>query len=165
MKITDQYVFFWGDDDPFSNFYPAQTPITFGGKVITFRTSEHAFMYTKAMYFSDSETADLVLKASHPLNAKKLGRQVKNFNDELWTMVSMNAMFDANWGKYSSNDHLKTVLLETGDKIIVEASPYDRIWGVGLGENDPKILDQKQWRGQNKLGKVLMKVREKLRKT
>jgi ribA/ribD-fused uncharacterized protein len=77
----------------------------------------------------------------------------------------MNAMFDANWGKYSSNDHLKTVLLETGDKIIVEASPYDRIWGVGLGENDPKILDQSKWRGQNKLGQVLMKVREKLRKS
>lgn len=163
MKITDEYVFFWGDDDIYSNFYITPTPMVIGGKTIMFRSSEHAFMYIKALYFCDLKSADLIIKTSHPYDAKKIGRKVKNFNDILWSAISMTVMYDVNLAKFSHTEILRQCLLETGDRIIVEASPYDKIWGIGLAENDPKALDQSNWKGKNNLGKVLMQLRETLK--
>jgi ribA/ribD-fused uncharacterized protein len=163
MKITPEFIFFWGDEDPFSNFYPAKVEIEIGYTMMTFPTTEHAFMYLKAMYFEDNNTARKILAAETPLAAKQLGRQVKNFDAKLWDMISYRVMYDVNFAKYSKNPEFKEALLLTGDREIVEASPYDRIWGVGLGENDLKILTKSNWRGQNKLGKVLMDVRKALK--
>jgi hypothetical protein len=85
-------------------------------------------------------------KSSHPYDAKKIGRKVKNFNDTLWSAISMTVMYDVNLAKFSHTEILRRCLLETGDRIIVEASPYDKIWGIGLAENDPKALDQSNGR-------------------
>ena len=73
-------------------------------------------------------------------------------------------MYDANLYKYLQNEYLKKLLFQTENKILVEASPYDKIWGVGLGPTDKKIIDKNKWKGLNKLGKILMKVRENINK-
>lgn len=151
MKITDTHIYFWGSH--FSNFFP----IEFNYKGYTFPTTEHAFMWEKARFFNDSEIAELILKAEHPNGAKALGRKIKNYDNNQWNEVRFDVMYKVNRSKWQT---LKDILIKTGNKIIVEASPMDKIWGVGLSENDPLILDEKNWKGQNLLGKVLMKIRD-----
>ena len=92
-----------------------------------------------------------------------MGREVKNFNSDEWLKVSYQIMVDVNYAKWSSNIKLKQLLLSTGDKTIVEASPFDKIWGIGLHWSDDRVLDEKKWEGMNLLGKCLMQVREKLK--
>lgn len=168
MRVTDTHVFFWGDE--FSNWYDCQ----FKYKGLTFYNSEQAFMWEKAMYFDDIDIADLILKTHNPKENKKLGRKVKNFNTELWMVVSYPIMVAINIAKYSqgekSNDskyfksrRARTALLDTGDKTLVEASPYDKIWGIGLGLDNDDCLDETKWRGMNLLGRALMEVRKTLK--
>lgn len=157
-RVTDTHVFFWNSE--FSNFYPCK--FVYLGNV--FSNSEQAFMSRKAAYFEDWPSFEKIIKeGKNPREAKKLGRQVKNFNADYWTERCLEEMIDVNMAKYSQNPGLKKVLLSTGNKTIVEASPVDTIWGIGLHWEDDKVLDEKQWRGQNLLGKALMTVREKLR--
>lgn len=168
MRITDTHVYFWGGE--FSNWYDCQ----FKYKGLTFYNSEQAFMWEKAMFFNDIEIADLILKTPNPRENKKLGRKVKNFNADEWFIESFIIMVAVNFAKYSqgnkSNDiryvksrRARTALLDTGDKTIVEASPYDKIWGVGLGVDDDRILIEANWDGMNLLGRALMEVRKNLR--
>jgi hypothetical protein len=120
-------------------------------------------MSRKAAYFEDWVTFKKIIdEGKNPREAKKLGRQVKNFNADYWMEVCLDEMIDVNMAKYSQNPDLKTLLLSTGNKTIVEASPEDTIWGIGLHANDDRVLDEKQWKGQNLLGKALMEVRTKL---
>jgi ribA/ribD-fused uncharacterized protein len=161
MKVTDEMVLFWGDDDVFSNFYPADIQVT--DDLIVLPTSEHYFMYLKAMYFDDIETAGKILVVDKPLEAKKLGRTVKNFNPEIWGTESFDVMYHVNYEKYSQNPDLLEKLLSTDGLLLVEASPYDKIWGIGLGENDLRAQDIAEWKGENRLGRVLMKVRDALK--
>jgi len=168
MRVTDTHVFFWGDE--FSNWYDCQ----FKYKGLTFFNSEQAFMWEKAMYFNDNEIAELILKTPNPRENKKLGRKVRNFNAEVWAVVSYPIMVAVNMAKYTqgikSNDiryihsrRARKALLETGDKIIVEASPYDKIWGIGIGLDNDDCLDESKWLGLNLLGKALMEVRKTLK--
>lgn len=168
MRTTDTHVFFWGGE--FSNWYDCQ----FKYKGLTFYNSEQAFMWEKAMYFEDKEIAEKILNTPDPKENKKLGRKVKNFNPELWMVVSYPIMVAVNMAKYyqgqKSNEtkyfksrRAKTALLDTGDKILVEASPYDKIWGIGLGSDNDDCLDEAKWQGMNLLGKALMEVRKSLR--
>ena len=120
-------------------------------------------MWEKAVFFGDTETAALILKTPSPNQNKKLGRKVKNFNAEKWLRDGYEVMIAVNMAKFSQNSRLKAILLSTGDKILVEASPYDQIWGIGLYHDNDKVLDIRNWRGMNLLGKALMEVREKLR--
>ena len=103
-------------------------------------------------------------KAEFSLN--KLGRKVKNFDEKAWSEVSFDMMFEAVYAKFSQNEDLKALLLseEYEGKSFVEGSPYDAIWGVKMYWNDPKIGDESNWKGENKLGKVLDKVREEIKK-
>jgi hypothetical protein len=97
----------------------------------------------------------------YPQDAKGIGRQIRNYNDRIWSAKRYHAMVQVLEAKFEDPE-LKEILLATGDRIIVEASPYDRIWGVGLSEEDDDLY-KGNWKGQNLLGKALMEVREKLR--
>ena len=163
MKTTDDYVLFWGDEDIYSNFYPCEFTLNDH----KYHWSEQAFMYLKAITFSDVEIAKEISEMhpdkNTPLQCKKLGRKIKNFNDMIWNNLSSEVMYNACYAKFSQNKLLSDQLLNTGNRIIVEASPYDKIWGIGLSETDPDALDKTKWKGQNLLGEVLMRVRSNLR--
>lgn len=158
MRVTDTLVLFWGDDDIFSNFHPA----TFVYKGKSFPSSEHAFMWHKAVFFNDKVIANEILLADTSLKAKRLGREVANFDASLWDSVSEVVMYDVNYEKYTQNTMLLEGLLVTRGKLLVEASPFDKIWGIGLGEDHPNVLDPSKWLGENKLGNVLTRLRDTL---
>jgi ribA/ribD-fused uncharacterized protein len=157
MRETDSMILFW--DSIYSNFY--ECPIIFNG--IHFKSSEQLFMYLKAKFFHDEDIANQILDAKLPNIAKGLGRKVKNFNEGRWIEVREEAMFIALKEKFTQNENLKQTILNTGFKIIVEASPYDTIWGIGIHFDDDDCLDQDKWKGFNLLGECLMKLRECLR--
>lgn len=166
VNITDDYVAFWGG--VFSNFYPCDihVPEDWWGKPIDIRfsCSEQYFMWLKATHFKDDEIAEKIVNAKTPQEAKKLGRQVKNFDDAEWCEIREAAMWNAVWLKFSQNEDLKKIITDPifAKRHFVEGSPVDRIWGVGLIWNDPKIGDKKNWSGLNLLGKTLDKVRLQL---
>jgi len=159
MKEVNSMVFFWGKDDPFSNFY--YTP--FKHKNILFKWSEQAVMYEKAMLFGSIQVAKEILRAPTPQACKQLGRSRKiAFNQDVWDEQKETVYFNVLLSKFS-NPKLKKVLLETNDKLLAEASPYDKIWGIGYAWDHPNALYPDRWKGQNLLGKVLMDVRETLK--
>ena len=155
---TETHVFFLRG--VFSNF--TSTPMM-QYKGHSFQTTEQAFMWAKAQLFGDKDSARLILAEKNPAKAKELGRGVKGFNPTHWDINKEFLMYEVNLAKYSQFDDYKSVLLSTGEKQLVEVNGKDTIWGIGLYANDPRILDEKQWRGQNLLGKVLMRVREELK--
>ena len=118
-------------------------------------------MLEKANLFDPSKV-DAIAQATQPDKAKALGRAVQNYDDAVWSSVRYDKMVDVLRAKFKE-PFMRDILLRTGDRIIVEASPYDRIWGVGLDVEDTRILDEKNWRGQNLLGKALMDVRAELK--
>lgn len=158
IDITDKYAFFYTEWP--SNFF--RTSFTYKGQ--QFFCSEQAFMWEKAIKFNDQETAMKILAVTTPMEAKNLGREVKNYVDSEWDKVRFDVMFDVNMAKYSQNEKLKKKLLDPkfDGKTFVEASPYDGIWGIKLGMGDARLHDDTNWNGQNLLGKVITKVRETL---
>lgn len=156
-RITDKYVFFWGSE--LSNWYDCK----FRYKNLTFFNSEQAFMWEKAVFFGDMDIAEKIMKTPSPSQCKKLGRIVKDFNADVWLSAGYEVMIAVNLAKFSQRLILKDLLLSTGNKIIVEAIPYDQIWGIGLYHDDDRVLDESKWRGMNLLGKALMEVRETLK--
>jgi ribA/ribD-fused uncharacterized protein len=158
-RITDTHVFFWGSE--FSNWFACK----FYYKEKKFFNSEQAFMWEKAMFFKDRPTALKIADMPDPKRAKELGREVKNFNGEEWMKVCYDIMVGINFHKFASNPYLRDLLESTGDKTIVEASPTDSIWGIGLHWSDDRVLDESKWKGQNLLGKALMEVRKSLRES
>jgi ribA/ribD-fused uncharacterized protein len=116
------------------------------------------------MFFGDKETANKIMQPGlHPADHKALGRQVKGFNKEEWDKVSFQIVYEANLAKFSQHQDLKNMLLSLEDKILVEASPTDRIWGIGLDEADPRIENPINWRGQNLLGWAITLVKQELK--
>ena len=107
-------------------------------------------------------TENEIMKVHSPKFQKRLGRTVANFNQSVWDSNCEVIMIRANRLKYSQNPELKQRLVNTGNKEIVEASPYDKIWGIGLNPYDPNVEDKTKWKGENKLGKCLMIVRDEL---
>lgn len=158
MRITNKHIFFWGSI--FSNFYPCV--IVKDGE--TFYSSEQYFMYKKALYFNDEESASKILSEKNPSICKKYGRKVKNFDTEIWNEVSTEVMEDALMMKFSQNKEILKEFLSSkyDNKDFVEASPYDAIWGIKMDMNDPNVDDERNWKGENRLGKLLNKVRKKL---
>ena len=152
--ITDKHVLFWGSE--FSNFYPS----VFTVNNIKFYNNEQYFMYQKAIFFGDNETANEILKyGKNPKEAKKLGRLVANFDNSKWDAVRYDIMLTGLRHKFKSNPRLKELLLSFGDRIFVEASPFDKIWGIGLSQNDINADDEQKWKGQNLLGKALTQLK------
>ena len=123
-----------------------------------FFCNEQYVIYAKAMLFGDVDVARLITKSKSPIEIKKLGRKVRGFNQKKWD-DNVNDIADAcNLAKFTQHAHLKELLLATGKAPIAEASVYDRIWGIGVDVEEGK--DMSKWRGQNLLGKSLMRVRE-----
>lgn len=155
----DNFTFFWQNRSPFSNWYPSK--FTIDG--INFTRGEQYMMYKKAMMFGDTEIAHKILNTDNPKEQKDLGRQVRNYNDEVWSANRVDIMVHGLFEKFNQNPFLKKALLDTGDTELAEASPFDLIWGIGYTEDKPEAKDKSKWRGQNLLGIVLMKVRDEIR--
>lgn len=141
-----------------SQWYPCE----FEAEGTKYTSAEQYMMAEKARLFGDEEIRDQILKTSDPAICKKLGRKVRNFNQEKWNKNRENIARKGNFYKFSQNAKLREFLLSTGDKILVEASPKDRIWGIGMGKSDPDALDPAKWRGRNLLGFSIMSVRKKI---
>jgi len=125
-------------------------------------TAEHHMMYQKAVLFGDSDAAERLLSASNPGEAKAIGREVLGFDQAKWDEHRFEIVVLANVAKFSSDPKLKEFLLYTGDRVLVEASPVDKIWGIGLAEDNPACENPHQWKGTNLLGFALMEVRDQL---
>ena len=162
-----RYLFFWGHQPAkdgkitascLSQWFAASLQI---GNVL-YLTAEHWMMASKARLFGDDETRQQILAAADPKTAKALGRQVKNFDDDAWKENCRRLVTEGNVAKFSQNETLRAYLLGTEDQVLVEASPYDRIWGIGLKATDDKAKHPATWEGQNLLGFALMDVRAQL---
>lgn len=163
MRVAAGFTFFYGSSEPFSNFYPARfvAPDPVLGE-IAFPTSEHYMMYRKAVHFADPAIAAQILKTADPLEAKRLGRQVAGFVADEWSRVARAYVYQGCRLKFTQNAAAYDALIATQGTQLVEASPRDRIWGVGLSERNDRILDPRQWRGRNWLGEVLTVLRDDL---
>lgn len=159
MKITDTFVLFYGQ----SEFYSNWNMTGFTVKGIRFANGEQYMMYCKAKFFGDADTATRILAEPDPRNVKALGRAVRGYDDAKWSATRLKFVSRGLLEKAMQNPRIQEELLGTGDRILVEASPYDTIWGIGLKETDPRALDMSQWRGENLLGQAWMWVREVLR--
>jgi ribA/ribD-fused uncharacterized protein len=165
---TFEYLFFWGHQPSktgeitkscFSQWFDAS--FTIDG--IYYRSAEHWMMAQKARLFDDKESLAQILEAPDPKTAKALGREVKNFDDPIWKENARRLVTEGNLAKFRQNDDLREFLLGTSDLVLVEASPYDGIWGIGLKADNERAKHPSTWQGQNLLGFALMDVREVLR--
>lgn len=159
-----EYVLFYGHHPPrdeslgdgcFSQWY--ESPFTVDG--VTYPTAEHWMMASKARLFSDEATLAEVLASKTPAAAKKLGRQVKGFNEGRWKDRRFDLVTRGNVAKFSSTPALRAYLLATGDTVLVEAALNDPIWGIGLDAQHPAARDPSRWKGLNLLGFALMRAR------
>lgn len=160
MRETNTHIYFWGSY--LSNFYyPAIFQLIIENVPCQFYTSEQAFMAFKALEFNDRDSFNKILNVPEGKGqkVKALGRKIQNFDKNIWDKVSYKYMFKSCLAKFSQNEEIRQQLLGTGTKILVEASPFDKIWGVGLAEDNDLILDEQNWDGENRLGSVLMNVR------
>jgi len=119
-------------------------------------------MAAKARLFDDHVTAEQILTAASPGAAKDLGRRIGGFDEQLWREHRMDIVVAANTAKFSQNPDLRAYLTNTGDRVLVEASPRDRIWGIGMTADDPYASEPARWNGLNLLGFALMQTRATL---
>ena len=162
-----EYLFFYGHkkncdnvgNECLSQWY--ESKFTIGGA--KFHTAEQYMMSQKAAVFKDVKTLKQIMKAKNPKQCKTLGRKVINFNQATWDKMKYKIVLDGNLLKFSQNEELKQFLLSTGDKILVEASPYDKVWGIGMLAENFECINPGAWNGENLLGFALMEVRDILR--
>lgn len=164
-----EYAFFWGHMPPedgsvnqscLSQWYAA----SFEVEKIRFPTAEHYMMYCKAELFGDSDAAAKVMQSDNPGAAKAIGRSVKKFQRETWNKHCVEIVTQGNINKFAQNREILNYLLATDNKVLVEASPYDAIWGIGRNSNAKGIENPLAWKGKNLLGFALMEVRARLKK-
>lgn len=162
------FLFFWGHQPSgdgsitkscFSQWWVA--PFAVDG--VTYQTAEHWMMAGKAKLFGDEAALSKIVAESTPAAAKEEGRLVHNFLPEVWDRHKFDLVVTGNWYKFSQHKGLKEYLLGTGEQVLVEASPVDRIWGIGMAGDDPAAKDPASWQGENLLGFALMEVRAKLK--
>lgn len=161
-----QYCMFWkAQRDSIGKGCFSQWQMTpFFSVIHHFNCMEQYMMYQKAKLFGDAEIMQQILSCNDPRKIKALGQKVKNFDEAVWSKVKYSIVLNGNYKKFSQNQALKNFLLQTGDQILVEASPYDAVWGIKMDESDQNAQDPLKWRGQNLLGFALMEVRDVLRK-
>lgn len=152
----DKYTFFWSG--PFSNW--TTSPFVLDGQ--KYSCCEQYYMYKKALAFGDVEVGNAIMLTTNPKEQKALGRKVRGFNVDHWASISRDVMFRANLAKYLQNEDFYKQLMATDGTLIVEASPVDKIWGIGLDAKTAAITPFDQWPGSNWLGQVLTEVRETL---
>lgn len=163
-----RYLPFWGNQplpggrlgpSCLSQWWPS--PFTVDG--VAYATAEHWMMAAKARLFGDAENERRALTADHPAEAKKAGGLVRGFDERTWRLERVGIVVEGNVHKFTADEGLRRYLLGTGDRVLVEASPMDRIWGIGLAATDEAALDPTRWRGTNLLGFALMETRDRLR--
>ncbi|TXS57152.1 NADAR family protein [Streptomyces sp. t39] len=163
-----EYLHFWGHaprrdgrigPSCLSQWWPS--PFEAGG--VRYATAEHWMMAAKARLFGDAEAEQRALRARSPAEAKKAGRTVRGFDENTWKRERFGIVREGSVHKFGQDAELAAFLLATGDRVLVEASPLDRIWGIGLAADDERAEDPARWRGLNLLGFALMEAREELR--
>ncbi|MGJ7564214.1 NADAR family protein [Variovorax sp. GB1R11] len=162
-----EYLLFWGHQAPktgvnkscFSQWFEAEFKVD----GLRYRTAEHFMMTGKARLFDDAQTCERILAARTPGEAKKLGREIRGFDEAAWVEARLDIVTQGNIEKFAQNAALGAFLLGTGHQVLVEASPVDPIWGIGLAATDPAAQDPRAWRGLNLLGFALMAARDALR--
>ncbi|MFJ9470078.1 NADAR family protein [Streptomyces caniferus] len=163
-----KYVHFWGHSPRrdgslgascFSQWWPS--PFTVDG--VRYATAEHWMMAGKARLFDDAEAERCAIAAGHPKQAKDAGRRVRGFDEETWRRHRFGLVVEGSVHKFGQDAALREFLLGTGSRVLVEASPLDRIWGIGLAADDERAADPARWRGLNLLGFALMAARQTLR--
>lgn len=162
-----KYLFFWGHTakDPaqlgkecLSQWYPA----AFDVDGVRYQTAEHWMMAEKARLFGDHAAAGRAVAAPHPGAAKRVGREVRGFDAAVWEERRFGIVVAGNRAKFGQHADLRAFLLATGSRVLIEASPVDRVWGIGLAADDPRAADPSTWAGLNLLGFALMQVRAAL---
>ncbi|CAL9410062.1 hypothetical protein SUDANB32_01626 [Streptomyces sp. enrichment culture] len=165
-----KYLHFWGHRplpdgrvgaSCLSQWWPS--PFTVDG--VEYATAEHWMMAAKARLFDDTEGERRVLAAGHPSEAKKAGRLVRGFDEEIWRRERFGIVVEGSVHKFAAHGELRSFLLNTGDRVLAEASPVDRVWGIGLAADAEAANDPNRWRGPNLLGFALMEARRRLRET
>ncbi|GFR90993.1 GTP cyclohydrolase [Elysia marginata] len=158
VEAAQSFEFFWKADSYFSQWHPSE----FAEGDTTFSCTEQYMMYHKAVCFKDHEIATKILKTNSPKEMKKLGRAVKNYDDDIWESKCYDVVKRGNMLKFSQNPELKEKLFSTRGKTLVEASPVDRKWGIGLAAKDSRSWNKSTWRGRNLLGYAITEVRDEL---
>jgi|SRR5262245_34792703 len=161
-----EFLFFWGHTAKgmrigkhvLSQWWPA----SFSVDSCRYPTAEHYMMAEKAKLFGDDQAFAAILTSQNPSKAKALGRKVRGFDEQIWSNHRFDITVRGNTAKFEQNPELKDWLLGTKRQVLVEASPRDKIWGIGLAADDKRALNPKTWRGLNLLGFALMKARTAL---
>lgn len=161
------YLFFWGHRAKADNVVGKSClsqwfTAAFECDGTRYLSAEHFMMAEKARLFNDLECHHSIVNVADPAQAKALGREVRHFDAQIWSAHCFDIVVQGNLAKFSQHSLLKSFLLASAGQVLVEASPHDRIWGIGLRESDAKAADVFQWQGQNLLGFALMVVRDRL---
>jgi hypothetical protein len=151
--MPERFHFFY--NGPFSQWLPA--PFVVDG--VHFKTAEAYMMWAKDWIFGGGAQESAILSANHPAECKRLGRMVANFDPEIWSRIARSIVFRGNIAKFTQNEFLLEELLATQGTTLVEASPVDKIWGIGLDEDDSRAQARSTWLGKNWLGETLTEVR------
>lgn len=154
LTVRDGCLLFWGGWP--SNWFRSE--FTLGG--VHYNCMEQYMMAEKALTFGDEEVRQKILASPFPKAQKEFGRKVRGYNDAFWSAVRYDIVRTGSIEKYGQNPDLKKLLLDSGSLTLVEASPYDCIWGIGLSQEHPDAATPSRWRGENLLGKVLGEVRD-----
>jgi len=154
--MNEQFTFFWSG--PFTQWH--RSPFEIDG--IWYNCAEQYMMAEKARMFGDTEMESRIMTAIEPADQKRYGRQVKGFDLKKWNATAREIVYRGSYAKYTQNPKLKENLLKTAGTTLVEASPHDKIWGIGLHKTDHRCKNRETWQGSNWLGEVLTKVREKI---
>ncbi|WP_033313093.1 NADAR family protein [Streptomyces iakyrus] len=163
-----RYLHFWGhrprpDGRIGASCLSQWWPAPFAVDGVVYATAEHWMMAEKARLFEDASAERAALTAGHPAEAKKAGRLVRGFDEATWARERFRIVVGGSVHKFGAHPDLLAYLLGTGDRVLVEASPVDRVWGIGLAASDEAAMDPERWRGPNLLGFALMEARERLR--
>lgn len=167
---TFNYLYFWGHRTRKDGIVTASClsqwyPRGFTHEGIRYATAEHWMMAGKARLFKDEDILAKILATENPAVAKKLGRQVKDFDLPTWKENMREIVTMGSYHKFRHNQDLREFLDTTGTKVLVEASPYDPLWGIGMSAVDAESFSPAEWKGTNWLGWCLMEARDLLRKS
>lgn len=164
-----EYIYFWGhhpkkDGSVSKSCFSQWWKSSFNVGHIKYLFMEQYMMAEKARLFEDKEIEEKIMNSNDPNEIKGLGRKVRGFDEGIWNNIKYSIVVNGNYNKFMQNEKLKSFLLSTEDKILVEASPYDNVWGIQMSEDDMDIKNPELWRGENLLGFALMEVRNEIRR-
>ena len=163
LTEIEKFTFFWSG--PFSQWHKCKFEV----RGVEYNCTEQYMMAQKALLFNDESVYQEIMAETNPRNQKKLGRKIQGFDKDLWDKHRYTIVLVGNLAKFGQNADLKQILMATDLTTLVEASPLDNIWGIGLGEETrdgtpvPEVYDRTKWKGLNLLGQVLTQVREQFK--